>query len=287
MTDGTPLSSGLYITATPIGHAGDLTFRARDALAACDLLVCEDTRVTAKLLNHYGIKKKLTPYHDHNAARMRPRVLARLAEGASVVLVSDAGMPMISDPGYRLVREAVAAGHPVTVLPGASAPLTALALSGLPPDRFLFAGFLPPKPAARRAALEELKPVQATLLFFETGPRLTDSLGDMATVLGDRAAAVARELTKLYEEVRRGTLETLARHYAAAGPPKGEIVVAVGPPQPRAAGADPALWQSALKEALRNSSVRDAAAEISAEFGVSRREVYHTALELTEKKGER
>jgi len=233
VTNGTPLSPGLYVTATPIGNAGDLTFRAHAALESCDVLLCEDTRVTAKLLNHYGIRKKLTPYHDHNAARMRPGILARLAGGASVVLVSDAGMPMISDPGYRLVQDAVAAGHEVTVLPGASAPLAALALSGLPPDRFLFAGFLPPKASARRTALEELKPVRATLLFFETGPRLAGSLADMAMVLGPRPAAVARELTKLHEEVRRDRLDLLAHHYAEAGPPRGEIVVAVGPPHHR------------------------------------------------------
>jgi 16S rRNA (cytidine1402-2'-O)-methyltransferase len=285
VTDGTPLSSGLYITATPIGHAGDLTFRAHAALAACDLLLCEDTRVTAKLLNHYGIRKKLTPYHDHNAARMRPRILARLAEGASVVLVSDAGMPLISDPGYRLVRDAVEAGHAVTVLPGASAPLTALALSGLPPDRFLFSGFLPPKTAGRRAALEEMKPIRATLLFFETGPRLAESLADMAAVLGPRPAVVARELTKLHEEVRRDRLHMLARHYAEAGPPRGEIVIAVGPPEEREAAADPAVWRAALAAALERLSVRDAAAEISAEFGVPRREVYGVALALEKKEG--
>lgn len=283
MTDGTPLSPGLYITATPIGHAGDLTFRAHAALSACDLLLCEDTRVTAKLLNHYGIRKKLTPYHDHNAARMRPRVLARLAEAASVVLVSDAGMPLISDPGYRLVREAIEAGHEVTVLPGASAPLAALTLSGLPPDRFLFAGFLPPKSAARRKALEELRPVRATLVFFETGPRLAESLGDMAAVLGPRPAAVARELTKLHEEIRREPLDALAAHYASAGPPRGEIVVVVGPPeaQPR---ADPAVWRAALTEALERVSVRDAAAEVAAEFGLPRREVYREAVALAKER---
>ncbi|MFP3942732.1 MAG: 16S rRNA (cytidine(1402)-2'-O)-methyltransferase [Alphaproteobacteria bacterium] len=285
MTDGTPLSPGLYITATPIGHAGDLTFRAHAALEACDLLLCEDTRVTSKLLSHYGIRKKLTPYHDHNAARMRPRILARLEEGASVVLVSDAGMPLISDPGYRLVREALAAGHEVTVLPGASAPLTALALSGLPSDRFLFAGFLPPKSAARRAALEEVRTVRATLLFFETGPRLAGSLADMAAVLGPRPASVARELTKLHEEVRRDRLDLLARHYAEAGPPKGEIVVAVGPPEAKEK-ADPAVWRAALKDALKRASVRDASAEIAAEFGVSRRDVYREALTLARRRGD-
>ncbi len=284
MTDGAPLSPGLYITATPIGHAGDLTFRAHTALRACDLLLCEDTRVTAKLLAYYGIRKKLTPYHDHNAARMRPRILARLAEGASVVLVSDAGMPLISDPGYRLVREALAAGSEVTVLPGASAPLTALAISGLPPDRFLFAGFLPPKSAARRTALEEIRPVRATLLFFETGPRLAESLADMAAVLGPRPAAVARELTKLHEEVRRDRLDALAEHYASAGAPKGEIVVVVGPPEEREMQTDPAVWRAALAAALKRMSVRDAAAEIASEFRLPRRDVYREALTLAKER---
>jgi 16S rRNA (cytidine1402-2'-O)-methyltransferase len=236
-----------------------------------------------KLLNHYGIKKKLTPYHDHNAARMRPRILKRLGEGASVVLVSDAGMPLVSDPGYGLVREALAAGHAVSVLPGPSAPLAALAISGLPPDRFLFAGFLPPRRAARRVALEEVRAVRATLIFFETGPRLAASLADMAEILGPRPAAVARELTKLHEEVRRGRLDALALHYAKAGPPRGEIVVLAGPPE---AGpvADDAVWRPALAEALETRSVRDAAADIAAAYGVTKRDAYQAALELAKER---
>jgi 16S rRNA (cytidine1402-2'-O)-methyltransferase len=273
------VAPGLYLVATPIGHAQDLTFRARDLLGRVDAVACEDTRVTAKLLTLHGIRVPLLPYHEHNAERMRPLLLERLRSGEAIALVSDAGTPLISDPGYRLVREAVAEGLPVTSLPGASAVLTALILSGLPPNRFLFAGFLPPKPTARRAALAELTSVPATLVWFETGPRLAASLSDAADILGDRSAAMARELTKLHEEVRRDNLGALARYYAAAGAPKGEIVVVVGPPLP-APVADAAEVESRLRVALESTSVREAAAIVAAGTGLPRRQIYALALAL-------
>ncbi len=272
---------GLYLVATPIGNLGDLTLRARGLLAHCHLIACEDSRVARKLLAAHGIATPTVSYHEHNAARQRPRLLARIAEGAAVALISDAGTPLVSDPGHKLVRAALDAGLPVTALPGPSAPLTALLLSGLPSDRFLFAGFLPAKPAARRSTLAELAAVPATLLFFETAPRLAASLADMADVLGDRPAAVARELTKLHEEVRRERLGALAAHYAGAGPPRGEIVVVVGPPPPARTWDDAAL-DAALRRALASRSLRDAVAEVAAASGRPRRDVYARALALQE-----
>jgi 16S rRNA (cytidine1402-2'-O)-methyltransferase len=269
----------LYLVATPIGHAQDLTLRARDLLGRVDAVACEDTRVTGKLLAMHGIRTRLLSYHEHNAECMRPILLERLRAGQTIALVSDAGTPLVSDPGYKLVREAVAAELNVTALPGASAVLTALILSALPTDRFLFAGFLPTKDKARRAALAELKDVPATLVWFESGPRLAPSLADAAEILGDRPAAVARELTKLHEEVRRDGLSALAAHYAAAGAPKGEIVVVVGPPLPDAApSADDVDAQ--LRTALRLSGVREAAAAVAAATGLPRRQLYARALAL-------
>lgn len=270
---------GLYLVATPIGHALDLTLRARDLLGQVDAVACEDTRVTAKLLARHGIRAPLLAYHDHNAERMRPVLLDRLRAGAAIALVSDAGTPLISDPGYKLARAAIAEGLPVTALPGASAVTTALILSGLPSDRFLFAGFLPPKEAARRAALAELRPVPATLIWFETGPRLAASLRDAAAILGDRPAAVARELTKLHEEIRRDSLPALAGRYASMPPPKGEIVVAAGPPAPSAPpGADEI--DRLLRDALRRASVREAADMVAAATGLPRRQIYTRALAI-------
>lgn len=265
--------------ATPIGNAADVTLRALAVLRGVDAIACEDTRVTRRLLGIHGIDRPLLAYHEHNAARMRPALLARVRAGESIALVSDAGTPLVSDPGYKLVREAVAEGLPVTALPGPSAPMTALVLSGLPTDRFLFAGFLPPKEAARRAALAELRPVRATLLFFESAQRLPEMLAAAAEVLGGREAAVARELTKLFEEVRRGTLAGLAAHYAEAGPPRGEIVVAIGPPAAEGP-AGPEEVDAALVEALGRLSVKDAAAEVAQALGAPRREVYARAVEL-------
>ncbi len=276
---GEQTAPGLYLVATPIGHAQDLTLRARDLLGRVNAIACEDTRVTAKLLALHGIRAPLVAYHEHNAERMRPALLARLRAGEAIALVSDAGTPLISDPGYKLVREAAAEGLPVTAVPGASAVTTALILSGLPSDRFLFAGFLPPKENARRAALTELKDVPATLIWFETGPRLAASLRDAADTLGDRPATIARELTKLHEEVRRETLSTLAAHYAEAGAPRGEIVVVAGPPVPAAAPSAEGV-DAQLRAALRHSGVREAAETVAAATGLPRRQLYTRALAL-------
>jgi 16S rRNA (cytidine1402-2'-O)-methyltransferase len=270
---------GLVIVATPIGNRHDITLRALALLRSVDLVACEDTRVTGKLLALHGVRAKLLAYHEHNAERVRPQLLDRLAKGERIALVSDAGMPLISDPGYKLVRAAVAAGLPVSVAPGPSAVLAALVLSGLPSDRFLFAGFLPPREAARRGALAELAAVKASLIFFEAPSRLAAALADMAAILGDREAAVARELTKLFEEVRRDRLSALATHYEAAGPPKGELVVTVGPPVEAAAAASDIDDQ--LRAALARHSLRDAVAAVAAASGMPRRDVYRRALALT------
>jgi 16S rRNA (cytidine1402-2'-O)-methyltransferase len=272
---------GLYVVSTPIGNLRDITLRALDLLTAADVVACEDTRVTAKLMTHYGLGAPRLPYHEHNAERMRPELIERLKGGAVVALVSDAGTPLISDPGYKLVRAAVAEGIAVTALPGPSSALAGLVLSGLPSDRFLFAGFLPPKSAARNRVLAELADLRATLIFFETAPRLAATLADMAAVLGDRPAAVARELTKLFEEVRRDTLETLAAHYRDAGPPKGELVIMVGPPAPAAAVAvDDNALDVELTAALATMSVKDASAAVAQATGQPRRVVYQRALLL-------
>lgn len=270
---------GLHLVATPIGNAGDITLRALETLRVADAIACEDTRTTGRLMARYGVGTPLIPYHEHNAAKMRPRLLARMAEGQAVALVSDAGTPLISDPGYKLVRETVAAGLAVTHLPGANAAVTGLVLSGLPTDRFLFAGFPPPKSAARRTALGDLAAVPATLVFYESPQRLPEMLADAAAVLGDREAAVARELTKLFEEVRRGTLAGLAAHYAEAGPPKGEVVVVIGPPGAEAETA-PADIDALLRDALAAMSVRDAAATVAAATGRAKKEIYARALDL-------
>jgi 16S rRNA (cytidine1402-2'-O)-methyltransferase len=272
------LSPGLHIVATPIGNARDISLRALEALAGCDLILAEDTRVTSKLLAIHGIQKRLAPYNDHNAADARPRILEKLQGGAAIVLVSDAGTPLVSDPGFKLVREVLAAGVAVQALPGASAALTALALAGLPTDRFLFAGFLSSKAGERARALEELKTVRASLIFFESGPRLADSLAAMAQVLGNRDAAVARELTKMHEEVRRGPLAELAAHYADAGPPRGEITLVIGPPAEVA--PDNAAIDVALKAALPFMPVKVAAEMIAGLTGAPRKSVYDRALEL-------
>jgi len=272
------LEPGLYVTATPIGNARDITLRALTILANCDAIAAEDTRVTSKLLAIHGIAKPLFPYNDHNAARERPRLIRRLQQGARIALVSDAGTPLVSDPGYKLVREALAEEIRVEVAPGASALLAALVLSGLPSDRFLFAGFLPARVGERQNALTELKSVQASLVLFESARRLGESLQDMARILGPREAAVGRELTKLHEEVRRGNLEALAAAYADAEPPRGEITIVVGPPL--ASEPDHARVDSLLKKALAFMPVRAAADLVSEAADVPRRAVYERALEL-------
>jgi 16S rRNA (cytidine1402-2'-O)-methyltransferase len=272
-----PLAAGLYVVATPIGNLRDITLRALDVLAGCDLVLAEDTRVTGKLLSTYGISAKLERHDEHAAERARPKALAALAEGARVALVSDAGTPLISDPGYRLVREAAAQGSAVFPIPGASALLAGLATAGLPTDRFLFAGFPPPKSAARRAFLEELAGIRATLVFYEGGSRLSASLADMAAVFGPREAVVGRELTKLYETVTRGTLDALAADPQFAAP-KGEIVVLVAPGREAAATAADA--DTALAEALGRLRPADAAAEVAKALGLPRRDLYRRALSL-------
>ena len=272
-----PLAPGLYLVATPIGNLRDITLRALDVLAAADVILAEDTRVTGKLLAAYGLKGRLERYDEHAAERTRPKALAALAAGARVALASDAGTPLISDPGYRLVRAAAAQGTPVFAIPGASAALAGLTVSGLPTDRFLFAGFPPPKRAARRAAFEDLQGAKATLVFFEGGSRLAASLADMAAVFGPREAAVARELTKLHETTVRGRLDVLA-----ADPrfetPKGELVVLVGPGAEWTATADEA--DAALAEALKTAGPSEAAAAVAKALGLPRRDLYQRALAM-------
>jgi len=271
---------GLHLVATPIGNLADITLRALATLRAADAIACEDSRVTAKLKGAYGLTAPLVPYHDHNAARAGPKLMERLERGEIVALVSDAGTPLVSDPGYRLVRDAIAAGIAVIAVPGPSAALAALITSGLPTDRFLFAGFLPQRAQARRRALAELAAVPATLVFFESPRRLAATLADMAALLGPRPAAVAREMTKLHEEIRRGDLATLARAAAAAAPPRGECVIVIGPPGP-AADATDAEIDARLGDALaEGASLRDAAARVAAETGRARRDVYARALAL-------
>lgn len=274
------LTPGLHVVATPIGNLRDVTLRALEVLAAADLIACEDTRVTRKLTDHYGIATPLTPYHDHNAAEARPKLIARLAAGAAVALVSDAGTPLVSDPGFKLVRAAREAGLSVTTLPGASAVLAALTVAGLPTDRFFFEGFLPAKEGQRRSRITELARIPATLVLFETGPRLAGALADLAAGLGPREAAVCRELTKLHEEVRRGDLATLARDTAGAAEPRGEIILVVAPPDPQAAAGDAADLDALLRRALERVSVKDAVGEVAAVTGRPRREVYQRALAL-------
>jgi 16S rRNA (cytidine1402-2'-O)-methyltransferase len=274
-----PPAPGLHLVATPIGNLGDVSLRALAVLRGADRIWCEDTRVTARLLARYGIRTPLAPYHDHNAEAARPAILAALRRGERVALVSDAGTPLVSDPGYKLVRAAIAEDLPVTAAPGASAVLTALTLSGLPPDRFLFAGFLPRQRPARRQALAGWATLDATLIFYEAPPRLAAALADMAEILGPRPAAVARELTKLHEEIRRGALVELAEHYRAEGPPRGETVVVVGPPEPASPPADDEV-EERLRVAVAELGVRDAAVRLAAETGLPRNTLYRRALAL-------
>ncbi len=280
-----PVVPGLHIVATPIGNLGDITLRALDVLGAVDLIACEDTRVFAKLAAHFGISAPTVSYSDATQEANEPRILRALADGQRVALVSDAGTPLISDPGYRLVRAALARGHAVSAVPGPSAVPVALALSGLPTDRFFFGGFLPAKAVERRRAIAEAGAVPATVVFFEAPHRLAASLADLAELLGDRPAAVARELTKLFEEVRRAPLGELAAHYADQTGVKGEIAIVIGPPG-EAAAPSAGMLDQALRQAMAEASVKDAAAEVAARFGLRRREVYARALELKRKNGE-
>jgi len=270
---------GLYLVATPIGNLGDITLRALELLAGADVIACEDTRVTRKLTERYGISTPLTPYHEHNAAQARPKLLARLAEGQAVALVSDAGTPLISDPGYKLVREASEAGYTVTSSPGPSAVLAALSVAALPTDRFFFEGFLPPKQGARQKRIAALANIPATLVLFEGGSRVAAALADLAGALGTRAATICRELTKLHEEIKRGDLTTLAHEYSEGGETRGEFVIVIAPPDADEGNADD--LDDLLRAALARVSVKEAVAEVATATGRARREVYQRALALT------
>lgn len=274
---------GLYIVATPIGNLKDITLRALDALKAADLIVCEDTRVTGKLLSHYGIRKPTLSYNDHNGEERRPKILDALGRGQCVALVSDAGTPLISDPGYKLVRAALARGFHVTALPGASAVLAALCLSGLPTDRFFFAGFLPAKKEACRKEIRSLAAIPSTLVLFESARRLPETLGFLQEILGRREAAVVREITKLYEESRRGSLPELRAHYEKEGA-KGEVVIVIAPPGEQEATNED--LETELRLLLKSHSVKEAASILAEQTGRPRKEIYAMALKMM-KDGER
>jgi 16S rRNA (cytidine1402-2'-O)-methyltransferase len=275
-----PLGPGLYVVATPIGNLRDVTFRALATLAAADAVLAEDTRVTKRLLAHYGITTPLVTYNEHSNEAVRERMILRLREGQALALVSDAGTPLVSDPGYKLVQAAIAEGLPVTPIPGPSAVLTALVVSGLPTDRFFFEGFLPAKGGPRRTRLQEIAGIPGTLILYEAPHRLPEMLADAADVLGERPAVVARELTKLFETVRRGTLRDLAGQFAQEGPPKGEIVVLVGEGEGAAGPEADAVLDQKVQAALARHSIKDAAALVAAETGLPRRDVYARALVL-------
>lgn len=272
------LEPGLYIVATPIGNLSDLSPRAAEILAGADVIAVEDSRVTAKLLNRIGTKRPMTPYHDHNADRVRPGLVARMGAEA-VALVSDAGTPLISDPGYKLVRDARAAGHRVTTIPGPCAAIAALTLAGLPTDRFFFLGFLPSKAKARADAIAEVRAIRATLILYESGPRLGATLAALADGLGDREAGVAREITKTFEECVTGYLSVLAARYADA-PPKGEIVIIVGPPHEVEAESDEAAIDAALREALERLPPAKAVGEVAKALKLDRQALYARAMAI-------
>lgn len=273
------LQPGLHIVATPIGNLRDITLRAIDTLQDADEILAEDTRVARRLLDTYDIRTKVSPYHDHNGAKRRPEILEKLAAGGCIALISDAGTPLVSDPGWKLARTALDAGHRVLPIPGASALLSGLVASGLPSDRFMFCGFLPAKTTARKREAKSLANVPSTLVFYESGPRLTACLNDLADSLGgDREAAVARELTKLFEETRRGSLRELAAHYAENGHPKGEIVVLVGPPTAKDLTQD--VIDDALRAAMTDLPLKQAANKVAADLGLAKRDAYQRGLAL-------
>lgn len=278
------MAPGLYLVATPIGNLRDITLRALETLAGADTIACEDTRVTRKLLDHYGVVTPLTPYHEHNAASARPKLMDKLAAGQTVALVSDAGTPLISDPGYKLVREAQERGFAVTPVPGPSSVLAALSGAGLPTDRFFFDGFLPAKQSQRRTRIAELARIPATLAVFESGSRLAESLADLSASLGSRQATICRELTKLHEEFRRGTLAELAEHYAHGAETRGEIVIVISPPAEQSSMPDAGELDAMIASALSRHSVKDAVSEIADATGLPRREVYQRALALAKEK---
>ena len=278
MSESTFFAKGLYLVATPIGNLGDLSARAVGVLQSADVVACEDTRNTGKLFSLCGISTPLIAYHEHNADKMRPVLMRRLKNGETVALVSDAGTPLISDPGYRLVADCIKENVYVTAVPGASALLTALQLSGLPCRRFLFQGFLPPKSNARKTTLQELKNVPATLIFYEAPQRMTETLQDIRTVLGDRAVSISRELTKKFEQTVRGKASEIAALYETEGVPKGEFVIVVAPPESEK--AEQRDVESALRAAMETLSVKDAAAFVSQALNVNKKEVYSLALKL-------
>jgi 16S rRNA (cytidine1402-2'-O)-methyltransferase len=279
------IAPGLHLVATPIGNLKDISFRALSTLAAADAVVAEDTRVTKTLLAHYGISTPLVAYHEHNAQVIRPHLIARLEAGAALALVSDAGTPLVSDPGFKLVSEALEKGVKVTSVPGPSAVLAALVVAGLPTDRFFFEGFLPHKSGPRRARLAELAHIPGTLVLFESPRRLADTLADALAVLGPRDAAIARELTKIYESVRRGTLEELSLSLAKEEPPRGEIVLLVAPPAAGSQLLGEAELDAQIEAALAEHSVKDAASVVSGKTGQPRRQVYARALQLAAERG--
>lgn len=270
---------GLYLVATPIGNLGDITLRALETLAGVDIIACEDTRITRRLTERYGISAELKPYHEHNAAMARPKILERLAQGASIALVSDAGTPLISDPGFKLVREVSAAGHAVIAVPGASSVLTALSVGALPTDRFYFEGFLPAKEVSRRTRLAELARIDATLVLFESGNRVQETLADLAAIMAGRDAAICRELTKLHEEITRGPIAELAKG-AATLETRGEFVLVIGPPRNDAEAMTQQDLDDLLRSSLARDSVKDSVAHAVELSGRPRREVYARALEL-------
>ncbi len=273
--------SGLYIVATPIGNLADITLRAIDILKACDLILCEDTRVSKKLLSHYGINKPTLSYNDHNGEERRPQIFEALESGKRVALISDAGTPLVSDPGYKLVREVIERGFYATTLPGASSVMAALCLSGLPTDRFLFAGFLPAKTEACRKEITSLREVEATLVLFESARRLQDTLSLLHEILGNRLAAVVREITKLFEETKRGTLSELMAYYNENGEPKGEVVIVIGAPLVQEATAQ--SIEAKLSLLLASHSIKEAAAILAENTGKPRKELYALALKITGK----
>jgi 16S rRNA (cytidine1402-2'-O)-methyltransferase len=274
---------GLYLVATPIGNLGDITLRALETLAGVDVIACEDTRITRRLTERYGITAQLTPYHEHNAATARPKILQQLAQGASIALVSDAGTPLISDPGFKLVRDVCAAGLTVTALPGPSSVLAALSVAALPTDRFFFEGFLPPKATARRARLAELARLDATLVLFESGSRIQETLADLAVTMGAREAAICREMTKLHEEISRGTISELAQSSDRLET-RGEFVVVIGPQAEGSQLMTSKDVDDLLRDRLARDSVKDAVAHAVEVSGRPRREIYARALELTKEK---
>ncbi|MCX7349669.1 MAG: 16S rRNA (cytidine(1402)-2'-O)-methyltransferase [Alphaproteobacteria bacterium] len=280
-----PLASGLYVVATPIGNLGDMTIRALATLAGAETVLCEDTRTSGKLMERFAIKTRLAPYHEHNAQKVRPQILARLQQGATIALISDAGMPLVSDPGYRLVKEAVAMGIPVTACPGPSAVLTGLALSGLPTDRFLFAGFVPQKQGERKKLFAEFARLKATLIFFESPHRIIETLHDLSSALPGRHVAVTRELTKLHEEVLRGAAAEIAMQLESRPSVKGEITLLVGPPEAEEEVSETEL-ENAITHALTEMPASKAASEVAKRFNLNRADVYQRILARRESDGD-